>query len=651
MTKSTAEAVLCEKISETEVCIMMKKIKWLLLGLLIGLSITLIGAFASSSITKELFYNNIKIMLNNSEVTPTDANGNYVEPFIIDGTTYLPVRGVANALGLDVKWDGDTNTVLLSTKEAPRAEDYVDFVVNVKKGRDPVILHLTDTQIEDSSQLREGTTFSKAQTNYWLPELMDERVFNDLNKIIKDVNPDLILITGDLVYGKYDDAGTSFTKLADFIDGYNIPWAPVFGNHDNESKKGADWQCAYLENCKNCLFEQKTLTGNGNYSIGIVQGGELKRVIFMLDSNGCSAMSDETFNNGHSKKTAGFGKDQIQWYTDAANKINSNFSDVEFTFAFHIQIAAFADALYETYSFVNGGETNSYGDLVVPLNIDEHENKKDTDFGYVGRSLKGPWDADKSVYNGMKALGADSILVGHEHCNSASVVYDGIRFQFGQKIGEYDRINFKSADGTIIGAGAYSTQLGSEIIGGTVLVMSEDTGEFKDAYIYYCEDDEKTEKKTTSENTVSGLSFDKGDLKAASAIEVSTVTLEGENVYKFTAKERGKIYISAPLVANKSTFSFEVMLPEGDSYSNSGMVNYGEFAIRVKPNEIEPTGDGLANGYLVYSSKSDIDGCKLIKGTWQKFTIDISNLGADCTEFAFEITAPNTIYVKNIEIK
>lgn len=74
--------------------------------------------------------------------------------------------------------------------------------------------------------------------NYWMPQLMNQRLFNDLRKTINDVNPDLILLTGDIVYGGYDDAGTSFTKLVDFLDGYDIPWAPVFGNHDNESKMG-----------------------------------------------------------------------------------------------------------------------------------------------------------------------------------------------------------------------------------------------------------------------------------------------------------------------------------------------------------------------------------------------------------------------------
>lgn len=366
-------------------------------------------------------------------------------------------------------------------------KDYVDFVVNVESGRAPVILQITDPQIIDAEQVREGVAFSQQKRDFWQPSLMNKRLFNDLRSLIEDVKPDLILATGDLVYGGYDDAGTSFTRFADFMDGFDIPWAPVFGNHDNESKMGVDWQCGYLESCENCLFKQRTLTGNGNYSIGIVQGGELKRVIFMLDSNGCAVMSDESFSNGHSKKSAGFGDDQIAWYTRAAEKINSDFPGMRYTFAFHIQPAAFIDALYNTYGFVNGGEVDENKNLKEPLNIDEREDKKPTDFGYIGRSLKTPWDEDRSVYNGMKALGADSILVGHEHCNSASVVYDGVRFQYGQKIGEYDRINFRAADGKIIGFIAIETKMGTPILGGTVMEMSESTGEIENAYIHYCE--------------------------------------------------------------------------------------------------------------------------------------------------------------------
>lgn len=89
-------------------------------------SLILIGgvSFAAQySDTVQRFYNNIKITLNGTEITPKDVNGNVVEPFIIDGTTYLPVRAISNALGLNVDWNGETQTVILSEEESIKNEE------------------------------------------------------------------------------------------------------------------------------------------------------------------------------------------------------------------------------------------------------------------------------------------------------------------------------------------------------------------------------------------------------------------------------------------------------------------------------------------------------------------------------------------------
>ena len=74
------------------------------------------GSFASvGDKTASLEYNDVKIFLDGNIVLPSDANGNYVEPFLIDGTTYLPVRAIGNAMGLSVGWNNETNTVTLSS--------------------------------------------------------------------------------------------------------------------------------------------------------------------------------------------------------------------------------------------------------------------------------------------------------------------------------------------------------------------------------------------------------------------------------------------------------------------------------------------------------------------------------------------------------
>ncbi len=97
---------------------MKQKCKGLFLGILIGTTVFTATGFASNdTVQKELAYRNINIVVDSNEITPTDANGNYVEPFIMDGTTYLPVRAVANAFGKDVSWDDTTNTVSLDEKQ------------------------------------------------------------------------------------------------------------------------------------------------------------------------------------------------------------------------------------------------------------------------------------------------------------------------------------------------------------------------------------------------------------------------------------------------------------------------------------------------------------------------------------------------------
>jgi len=96
---------------------MMEKlqVKGFIAGMLVMVLLSSITVFAASrteAIT--ITFHDIRIVVNGNVVTPKDAQGNIVEPFIWDGTTYLPVRAVADALGLDVTWDGNTYTVYLS---------------------------------------------------------------------------------------------------------------------------------------------------------------------------------------------------------------------------------------------------------------------------------------------------------------------------------------------------------------------------------------------------------------------------------------------------------------------------------------------------------------------------------------------------------
>lgn len=57
---------------------------------------------------------NITVKLDGKAQSMTDVNGNPVYPLLYNGTTYLPIRAVSNMLGLNVAWDGGTQTVYLA---------------------------------------------------------------------------------------------------------------------------------------------------------------------------------------------------------------------------------------------------------------------------------------------------------------------------------------------------------------------------------------------------------------------------------------------------------------------------------------------------------------------------------------------------------
>ena len=91
----------------------MKKLISLILVLCLMFSLC-ISVSAVSNKEANITYRAISLVLNGNVITPCDAAGNTVEPFIMGGTTYLPLRAVAQALGLNVKWIPETNTVELT---------------------------------------------------------------------------------------------------------------------------------------------------------------------------------------------------------------------------------------------------------------------------------------------------------------------------------------------------------------------------------------------------------------------------------------------------------------------------------------------------------------------------------------------------------
>lgn len=107
---------------------MFKRLQGVLIGVLVGAVLTSGIVFAEEiSKTINAVYMNVKLVVDGVQIEPKDANGNYVEPFIYNGTTYLPVRAVGTAFGKDVSWDGDTATVYVGGQVDKPAKEVALF--------------------------------------------------------------------------------------------------------------------------------------------------------------------------------------------------------------------------------------------------------------------------------------------------------------------------------------------------------------------------------------------------------------------------------------------------------------------------------------------------------------------------------------------
>lgn len=63
------------------------------------------------------------IYVDGIKLEPTDANGNPVETFVYNGTTYVPLRAVSESLGKSVKWDGANKRAYIG--EVPGEKQYL----------------------------------------------------------------------------------------------------------------------------------------------------------------------------------------------------------------------------------------------------------------------------------------------------------------------------------------------------------------------------------------------------------------------------------------------------------------------------------------------------------------------------------------------
>ena len=336
-------------------------------------------------------------------------------------------------------------------KQIIAATDAAPEAVIIYTGDRPFrILQLTDMQIIDLDCTRNPTRDRQIKGAYFkegIPD-MDIRCFQYVYELAERVRPDLIVLTGDNVYGEFDDNGIMTKKLCDRMEEIGAPWAPVFGNHDNESRKGVRWQMEQFGKAPHCLFREGTVTGHGNYAIRLKREDDATdtMTLYLLDTNGCRLVGDAWApEEGITEDNVdydlicheqGIYPDQVEWYRNTAERIAQECGRAIPSLAFfHIPLAKYDEAFEEKYNYTFKKDfiADQNGDFGV---ICEHNPKK--------------IDPDHAFYRTAKAVGTRGFFAGHEHKNDACIHYDDVVLAYGVKTGTATYYRDEAIGGTLI---------------------------------------------------------------------------------------------------------------------------------------------------------------------------------------------------------
>ncbi len=275
------------------------------------------------------------------------------------------------------------------------------FEVEKDPDKDFVILNLTDIQLGNDEMMGDYGKIAKGT----------------IDKLVEETKPDLITITGD-------NGGDCFTyiTLAKWLDSYGIPWSLVMGNHDGQNTPNEAWCARSVVNAKNSLFKfgPKDM-GYGNYIVNITENGKIIHTLFMMDTHSGAAEDSINRLEGSDGGYDHLWEPQLDWYRWAVNGIaDINGGVVESTVFMHIPVYQYRLAWNSHYDKENNCFKPEYAD---------------TDFG-VNHEWICSAEKDNGFFDLCKELGSTkNMVVGHDHVNCSSILYEGIRLSYGVKCG------------------------------------------------------------------------------------------------------------------------------------------------------------------------------------------------------------------------
>ena len=251
--------------------------------------------------------------------------------------------------------------------------------------------------------------------NGWWTKSKDKKAMTAVKTLIEETSPDIIIITGDVVYPMPIQTATrnnmlQFEVFSKFMEGFEIPWTIVFGNHDAEAfathtKKQIG---EYLESLKFCFFKNNDIgiTGLGNNVVNIYNKDKtINNSLFLFDSG-------NTINNLQFLGYEKIADDQVEWYENEVKRMGYPKS-----LAFmHVPQLEYKIAWEK---FREGSEEVKY-----------HFGKA----GEIGEKISCAKE-QSALFDKMVELNSTKgVFAGHDHLNDYSVSYKGIRLTFSKSI-------------------------------------------------------------------------------------------------------------------------------------------------------------------------------------------------------------------------
>ncbi|MGN0539895.1 MAG: metallophosphoesterase [Candidatus Fimenecus sp.] len=253
-------------------------------------------------------------------------------------------------------------------------------------------------------------------TQLWSDLTENKKCYEQMDALVEQTQPDLIILPGDNI-----SAFASRFSINNFIkhmDRYQIPWAPVFGNHDSEiPTTSRNWQADKYMQSEYCLMEKgpSNLYGCGNYVLNITENGEPVYSLFLFDNG-----EYIKYDSGETKEVY-MGYEQIAWYEWNVKGIAAAAGRTVPSMTFsHFAQPEFKEAV-EQY-----GIQNADGSYTIP---------EEYGFGKCAY-LPGTAPVKSGFFEKCQELSSTKYMFcGHDHENNASVTYEGITMTYGLKTG------------------------------------------------------------------------------------------------------------------------------------------------------------------------------------------------------------------------